>query len=142
MYYKSPLSTIVIINQYIGIEIISILSQIPAATSSKGSGVVTFILSAAEALNKAMKNLIEIVMIPEETANNGIKDKIYFNATAMSLVSSIIVMMNIAIGPMKPTRNSKKPTAVLAESAFANKNDIAYKNGGLATMFKTMRTQT
>jgi len=89
-----------------------------------------------------MKNLIEIVMIPEETANNGIKDKTYFNATAMSLVLSIIVMMNIAIGPMKPTRNSKKPTAVLAESAFSNKNDIAYKNGGLATIFKTMRTQT
>lgn len=57
-------------------------------------------------------------MIPEETANNGIKDKGYLIATAMSLVLSIIVRINTAMGPRKPTRKSKKPTAVLADSAF------------------------
>jgi len=130
------------INQYNGIDSKIILSWTPAAISSKGSGVVTRILSPSGALNKAMKNLMDIVMIPEETANNGIKDKGYFIATAISLVLSIIVKINTAMGPRKPTRKSKKPTAVLAESALSNKNDIAYKNGGLAKILMTIRIQT
>jgi len=89
-----------------------------------------------------MKNLIDIVIIPDETENNGIKDKGHFSARAISLVLSIIVRMKMAIGPRKPTRNSKKPTAVLAESALSNMNDIAYKNGGLAKILMTIRIHT
>ena len=51
----------------------------------------------------------------------------------------MIKRMKRAIGPRKPTRNSKKPTAVLAASALANANDNAYRKGGLAKMLMIIR---